>query len=131
MNFFLKFITIALFLFSVSISAQKITWLDAGLKETKQPNAVYYKVISSNGEKVDIFYKSGGIFRNLGFSKGKKRGWFSEFHETGELKISGRYANDLQEGIWKTYYKNGKIKEKGKYKKGEKVGIWKSFYKNF
>ncbi len=130
MKTFFKFITIVALLFSVSISAQKTAWLDVDLKETNQSNAVYYKVISSNKEEVEVFYKSGKIFRKLGFSKGKRGGKFSEFYETGELKVSGRYYNGLEEGIWKTYYKNGKIKERGKYKNGEKVGIWKAFYKN-
>lgn len=131
MKAFTKFISILIFLFSLSISAQKTTWLDVDLKETNQSNAVYYKVISDNNKEVNYFYKGGAIFRKLNYSKRKPVGNFSEFYETGELRVSGKYENGLEEGIWKTYYKNGKIKEKGKYKKGEKVGIWKSFYKNF
>mgnify|MGYP000041211962 CR=1 FL=1 len=131
MKVFIKFLSIIVFLFSVSISAQKTTWLDVGLKETNQSNSVYYKVTSKNTKKVDYFYKSGKIFRKVKFRNRKPIGVFSEFYETGELKTSGKYEDGLEEGIWKTYYKNGKIKEKGKYKRGEKVGIWKSFYKNF
>ena len=131
MKTFIKFISILIFLFSVSVSSQKTSWLDVDLKETNQSNAVYYKVISDNNKKVNYFYKGGAIFRKFNYSKRKLVGNFSEFYETGELRVSGKYENGLEEGIWKAYYKNGKIKEKGKYKKGEKVGIWKSFYKNF
>ena len=56
---------------------------------------------------------------------------FSEFYETGSLKVSGKFENELEEGFWKIYYENGKIKERGRYKKGKKVGVWKTFYKNF
>jgi antitoxin component YwqK of YwqJK toxin-antitoxin module len=53
---------------------------------------------------------------------------FSEFYETGALKIIGKYENGLEEGIWKIYDVNGNIKERGRYKKGKKVGIWKTFH---
>ena len=131
MKAFIRFISIIIFLFSLSVSAQKTTWLDADLKETNQANSVYYKVFSDNKKAATYFYKSGKIFRKYKYRNRKPIGVFSEFYETGELKTSGKYEDGLEEGIWKTYYKNGKIKEKGKYKRGEKVGIWKSFYKNF
>ena len=129
-NTFLLFI-----LFSASVFAQQNKWLDANLKETDQLNSVYYTIISSDTLEENYFYKSGKIYRKFKFSSHK---WspklsakFSEFYETGALKVSGKYENGFKEGIWKTYYKNGKIKERGKYKSGEKVGIWKAFYKNF
>ena len=131
MKVFTKIISILIFLFSLSVSAQKTTWLDANLKETNQSNSVYYKVTSSDTKNVNYFYNSGKVFRKLKFLNRKKIGKFSEFYETGELKTSGKYVNNLKEGIWKTYYKNGKIKERGKYKEGEKAGVWKTFYKNF
>ena len=126
-----KFISILIFLFSLSVCSQKMIWLDVDLKETDKLNSVYYKVTSLDKKEESYFYKSGNIFRKLKYSNRNTIDNFSEFYETGELKISGKFENGLQEGIWKTYYKNGKIKEKGKYKNGDKVGIWKSFYKNF
>ena len=131
MNAFIKLVSIIIFLFTVSISAQKTTWLDVDLKVTNQANSVYYKVISTNNKEVDYFYKSGSIFRKTNIFNGKLEGVFSEFYESGELRTSGIFENGLEEGVWKTYYKNGKNKEKGKYIKGEKVGVWKTFYKNF
>ena len=131
MKIYIKFIAILFFLFSVSVSAQKTTWLDVDFKKTSQSKSIYYKVISSNNKVVSYFYKNGKIFRKVGYVNGKFEGVFSEFYETGELRTSGIYANGLEEGVWKTYYKNGKNKEKGKYTKGEKVGVWKTFYKNF
>ena len=126
-----KFISIVIFLLSLSVYSQKTIWLDVDLKETNKINSVYYKVISEDNKKENYFYKSGNIFRKLNYLKRKPIDNFSEFYESGELKISGKFENGLKEGIWKIYYKNGKIKEKGKYKNGDKVGIWKSYYKNF
>jgi antitoxin component YwqK of YwqJK toxin-antitoxin module len=130
MKTFIRIISIIVFLFSVSISAQKTTWLDKDLKETSKEKSVYYKVITSNKKVINYFYKTGEVFRKVNLSKRKPVGKFSEFYITGELRVSGKYEKGLEEGIWKTYYKNGKIREKGAYKKGEKVGIWKAYYKN-
>ena len=129
-NIFLLFL-----LFSASVFAQQKKWLDASLKETDQLNSVYYTIISSDTLEENYFYKSGKIYRKFKFSihkwSPKLSAKFSEFYETGALKVSGKYENGFKEGIWKTYYKSGKMKERGKYKRGEKVGIWKAFYKNF
>ncbi|MCG1035983.1 toxin-antitoxin system YwqK family antitoxin [Polaribacter sargassicola] len=131
MKIFNKFIILFIFFFSITISAQKTTWLNAALKETQKAKAIYYKVVSKNKESVTFYYKSGKVFRKLKLVNGKEMGAFSEFYETGEIKVQGRYNNGLEEGVWKTYDKKGKIREKGKYDKGEKVGVWKTFYKNF
>jgi antitoxin component YwqK of YwqJK toxin-antitoxin module len=131
MKIFTNCIFLLIALFSLSVYSQKKIWLDVDLKETDKINSVYYKVISEDKKKENYFYKSGNIFRKLNYSKRRPIDNFLEFYETGELKISGKFENDLKEGIWKIYYKNGKIKEKGKYKNDDKVGIWKSYYKNF
>jgi antitoxin component YwqK of YwqJK toxin-antitoxin module len=131
MKIFTNCIFLLIALFSLSVYSQKKIWLDVDLKETDKINSVYYKVISEDKKKENYFYKSGNIFRKLNYSKRRPIDNFVEFYETGELKISGKFENDLKEGIWKIYYKNGKIKEKGKYKNDDKVGIWKSYYKNF
>ena len=44
MNAFIKLVSIINFLFTVSISAQKTTWLDGQLKETNQAKSVYYTI---------------------------------------------------------------------------------------
>jgi len=131
MKVFIKVISIVFFLFTVTISAQKTTWLDADLEVTSRSNSVYYKVVSSDGKTAEYFYKGGKIFRKYNYRNRKPIGIFSEFYESGELRTTGRYENGLEDGVWKTYYKSGKIKERGVYKNGEKVGIWKAFYKNF
>ena len=131
MKIFIKLTVVLIFLFSVSISAQKTTWLSADLKETNQSSSVYYSVTSDDEKEVNYFFKSGNVYRKLKYSNRKLVGAFFEFYETGELRRNGKYKNGLEEGSWKTYYKNGEIKEKGKYKNGKKIGIWKTFYKSF
>ena len=65
-NIFLFFI-----LFSASVFAQQKKWLDANLKETDQPNSVYYTIISSDTLEENYFYKSGKIYRKFKFSSQK------------------------------------------------------------
>ncbi|WP_109830105.1 DUF3352 domain-containing protein [Reichenbachiella versicolor] len=50
---------------------------------------------------------------------GKKHGAFYEFYPNGDIKIIGKYKNDLKEGTWKHYDENGKLIEKVKYRKGQ------------
>ena len=121
-------IIVILWFLSLTVSAQEKVWLDKDLHITKPSNAAYYKIITA--KEVSYYYKNGNFFRKQNYSEGKLEGKFSEFYNTGELKIIGKYENGLREGVWKIFYKNGKIKTKGKYRNGEKVGIWKTFYKN-
>lgn len=58
-------------------------------------------------------------------------GIWNEYHNTGEFKGKGLYANDKRIGDWIFYYPNGVVEQKGKYdKKGRAQGEWKWFYEN-
>lgn len=58
-------------------------------------------------------------------------GIWSEYHNSGEFRGKGLYANDKRIGDWIFYYPNGKIEQRGKYdKKGRAQGEWKWFYEN-
>ncbi len=60
-----------------------------------------------------------------------KIGIWTEFHNSGEFKGKGLYANDKRIGEWIFYYPNGQIEQRGKYdKKGRAQGEWKWFYEN-
>ena len=128
MNALVHHISILIFLFTIAISAQEKIWLDANLNKTNQLNSVYYKVVSEDAKEVLYFYKSGNIYRKFIYTNSMLIAKFSEFYETGALKIIGKYENGFKEGIWKIYNLNGIIKERGRYKNGEKVGIWKTFH---
>jgi len=131
MNALIKNISIIIFLFSITVSAQEKIWLDQNLNKTDQLTSVYYKLSQQDPQKLLYFYKSSKMYRKISYSNNMLIANFSEFYETGSLKVSGKYENGLEEGFWKIYYENGKIKERGRYKKGKKVGVWKTFYKNF
>ncbi len=52
---------------------------------------------------------------------GLKHGSYFEYHDTGELKIKGKYKNDLKEGTWKYYDIDGNLIKKEKYNKGDLI----------
>ena len=131
MNALVKNISIIIFLFSITVSAQEKIWLDQNLNKTDQLTSVYYKLSQQDPQKLLYFYKSSKMYRKISYSNNMLIANFSEFYETGSLKVSGKFENELEEGFWKIYYENGKIKERGRYKKGKKVGVWKTFHKNF
>lgn len=75
-------------------------------------------------EGIKIEYGAVDSMRN-------KIGIWSEYHNTGEFKGKGLYANDKRIGDWIFYYPNGTIEQRGKYdKKGRTQGEWKWFYEN-
>lgn len=58
-------------------------------------------------------------------------GIWTEYHNTGEFKGKGMYANDKRIGEWIFYYPNAQVEQKGKYdKKGRAQGEWKWYYEN-
>ena len=115
---------------SVTINAQETIWLNKDLKETTKNNALYYKLGEKTDGEVSYFYKNKSIFKKYFLVAGKAEGKYTEYDDSGELRVAGKYKNDVKDGNWKVYYKTGKIKKKGRYNEGDKVGIWKIFYKN-
>ena len=60
-----------------------------------------------------------------------KIGIWSEYHNTGEFRGKGLYANDKRIGDWIFYYPTGQIEQKGRYdKKGRAQVDWKWYYEN-
>ena len=60
-----------------------------------------------------------------------KVGIWTEYHNSGEFRGKGLYANDKRIGEWIFYYPNKQVEQKGKYdKKGRAQGVWKWFYEN-
>ena len=57
-------------------------------------------------------------------SKGKRKGDWKLFYESGELYASGKYKNNLKTGTWKYFSKDGKVKASGNFLDNKKEGIW-------
>lgn len=62
--------------------------------------------------------------------EGNKKGEWSFYFSSGELRAKGRYANNRREGLWKFYYKDGKVEQIGEYKRGKFDGSWKWYFRD-
>ncbi|MCB9261196.1 MAG: hypothetical protein H6607_02315 [Flavobacteriales bacterium] len=51
-------------------------------------------------------------------------GTITEYHNNGEKRLEGTFANGKRNGMWKFYDPNGHLEEMGKYENGERTGIW-------
>lgn len=75
-------------------------------------------------EGVKIEYGAVDSMRN-------RIGIWTEYHNSGEFRGKGLYANDKRIGEWIFYFPNGQIEQRGRYdKKGRAQGDWKWFYEN-
>ncbi len=57
-------------------------------------------------------------------------GGYIEFHETGEKKLEGSWANNRREGTFKTFYMSGQIETEEIYYEGKAEGIWIEYHEN-
>jgi antitoxin component YwqK of YwqJK toxin-antitoxin module len=58
-------------------------------------------------DSVTIYYfKNGKIQTKFNNKNGKREGLYTGYDETGSIKLTGEYINDLQEGMWLSYNKN-------------------------
>lgn len=62
--------------------------------------------------------------------EGNKRGEWTFYYETGEIRSKGLYSENEREGLWKFYYKDGKTEQIGEYKKGKYDGTWKWYFQD-
>jgi MORN repeat protein len=47
------------------------------------------------------------------------------WHPSGQLKLSGHYADDQRHGRWSEYDERGQVVAEGEYRKDLKEGVWK------
>lgn len=79
-----------------------------------------------------IVYNEGIIIEKGPVDSVRNRiGIWNEYHNTGEFRAKGLYANNNRINEWIFYYPNGKIEQKGVYdKKGKPKGVWRWYYEN-
>jgi len=81
-------------------------------------NAYLYNEL---GEKV-----SEGIIDE----QGKRKGAWTNFYSTGEVRAKGTYVNNQRSGNWTYYFRKGGIEQKGKFERDRFRGIWNWYYPN-
>ncbi len=83
-----------------------------------------------DGTKTEYF-KGGVLVRaKLNFTAGIRNGRFEYYHQNGQMKLTGKYVNDLLDSTVNAFYENGNPKYTFTYVKGEKTGISLSYFSN-
>lgn len=83
-----------------------------------------------HGTKTEYF-KGGVLVRAiLNFKEGKRDGYFKYYHQNGQLKLCGKYINDLLDSTVNSFYDNGNPKYVFDYVMGVKTGLSISYFKN-
>lgn len=63
-------------------------------------------------------------------AQGIRRGPWTDFYPTGEVRAKGSYENNLKSGSWNYYLSNGSLEQKGRFERGRIMGIWNWYYPN-
>jgi antitoxin component YwqK of YwqJK toxin-antitoxin module len=92
-----------------------------------------HRVFDKSGTVINGYlYSDEGVRLGEGIitAEGKKEGDWKYFSEDGQIRSSGKYANNLETGKWKYFYKNGKAEQEGVFKNGKVDGLWQWYYIN-
>ncbi len=83
-----------------------------------------------DGTKTEYFKGGVAVRAKLNFKEGKRNGAFLYYHLNGQLKLCGKYVNDLLDSTVNAFYDNGNPKYTFTYLMGEKTGLSISYYNN-
>lgn len=72
--------------------------------------------------EVTTYFDNGNIKMDL--VKVGDRSVQTLYYETGEIKQTGTFVNNLPSGVWKTYNTDGNVLSEGFYTDGKKIGKW-------
>ena len=99
-------------------------------KDNTKMQEIQWKNGLIDGTKTEYF--GGGVLvrAKLTFKEGKRQGPFQYFHANGQLKLTGKYVNDLLDSTVNAFYDNGYPKYTFTYVMGEKTGISASYFNN-
>lgn len=121
---FMKIIlNLSAFLIIFSCSSSKTTLTEKGLVG----NGI---LVNNLKQGKWTFYKNEKLYSTGKFSKGKKIGYWKDYHPNGKLFQKGKFKNDFQNGIWNYYYESGEFMGKGELIYDKQNGLWKWFHKN-
>lgn len=109
--------------------------------KTTKELAGYYR-IKTKVNKADTlyweftdFYIDNNQTQNHGYFTKEhlevRQGYWTWYHQNGNLKMEGNYQNGKPNGEWKHYHTNGALQKIGKYEgQGKQDGLWTWFYED-
>ena len=62
--------------------------------------------------------------------QGNRKGGWTNFYPTGEVRAKGNYLNNQRAGSWTYFFGKGAIEQKGRFERDRYMGLWNWFYPN-
>lgn len=83
-----------------------------------------------HGTKTEYFEGGTLVRAKLNFTAGVRNGPFQYYHHNGQLKLNGKYVNDLLDSTVNAFYENGNPKYTFTYVMGARTGLSLSYFNN-
>lgn len=90
-----------------------------------------HRFFDSTGTVINAYiYNEEGkkISEGIVDEQGNKKGSWTDFYVSGEVRAKGNYRNNRQNGDWVFYFKNGKTEQRGQFLNGRFNGQWTWYY---
>ena len=110
-----------------SVQVEQSTGQDEQIEpKDSDPMALPYLYVENlNSKSLTGYFPDSTINFTVDLKNGFKNGTFTEYYKNGEVKMKGRFKNDLRDGIWKLYDELGTLIQRRNYDedvvKSEKV----------
>ena len=62
--------------------------------------------------------------------QGRRKGAWTDFYPTGEVKARGNYSDNQRSGDWTFYFRSGGVEQKGRFERDRFQGLWLWYYPN-
>ncbi len=82
------------------------------------------------GEVVETYPDGSVRLRYETDDEGRAHGAFTEYYESGELRVVTKYRAGLRDGGYTEYFENGKIRVRSRYRADERTGNHSEYYEN-
>jgi antitoxin component YwqK of YwqJK toxin-antitoxin module len=73
------------------------------------------------------WHENGNIKSNGYYAEGQKDSLWQLYDETGILTAAGMYDDGTENGTWVNFYPDGLVSDSGSYRDGLKEGLWKYY----
>jgi hypothetical protein len=92
----------------------------AASKENKDPmDLPYIYVQNVNAKAHTEYFPDSTVQVKVELKNGFKHGSYTEYHQNGEVKMTGQFKNDKRDGVWRLFDEKSKLLLKRRYDEGE------------
>lgn len=91
-----------------------------GIRQDKDPMELPYIYVQDLNAKIYTnYFADSTVHYKVEIRNGFKDGSFTEYHPSGEEKMTGKFRGDKRDGIWRLFDEEGKLVMRRRYEEGE------------